>query len=207
MVRTQVAARGVRDAAVLDALERVERHLFVPSGCRDRAYGDYPLPIGPGQTISQPYIVGLMTQLLEPKPDDRVLEIGTGSGYQAAVLAEIVAQVYSVEIDEHLAHAAERLLLDLNYENIRIRVGDGYRGWPEEAPFDSVIVTAAPSRPPQPLIDQLRVGGRLVIPVGGDYDQRLRVIEKKRHGTATVNSIAVRFVPMVGEARQHPEVH
>ena len=201
MVKRQIQNRGVKDPAVLAAIEKVERHRFVPLAHRAHSYEDRPLYIGEGQTISQPYIVGLMTQLLEPQPGDKVLEIGTGSGYQAAVLAEIVGEVYTIEIVESLGRGAEALLDELGYDNVHVRVGDGYQGWPEHAPFDSVIVTAAPDHVPQPLVDQLKVGGRLVLPVGPTYSQRLQVIEKTDTGTKIHNDIAVRFVPMTGEAQ------
>ncbi len=202
MVRTQIEARGVRNPLVLDAMRTVERHQFVPPEDRAAAYEDHPLPIGNGQTISQPYIVALMTELLEPKIHHKVLEIGTGSGYQTAVLAEIVDQVFSIEIVEPLGRRAEQTLKDLKYENVHIRIGDGYRGWPEEAPFDGIVVTAAPPHIPQPLVEQLKVGGRMVIPVGeSGWGQRLQVLVKNAEGKVEVqNSINVRFVPMTGEA-------
>ena len=200
MVSRQIEARGVSNPAVLKAMRKVERDLFVPEEEKPCAYDDRPLPIGKDQTISQPYIVGLMTQLLDPKPHHKILEIGTGSGYQAAVLAEIVDQVYTIEIVESLGRHAETILRDLNYQNIHVRIGDGYRGWPEEAPFDGIIVTAAPEKVPQPLLDQLREKGRLVIPVGGFADQRLVVYVKTAEGIRQQDSIGVRFVPMTGEA-------
>jgi protein-L-isoaspartate(D-aspartate) O-methyltransferase len=201
MVRDQIEARGVADPAVLKALRAVPRHELVPEAARDRAYGDHPLPIGYDQTISQPYIVALMTELSRVKPGSRVLEIGTGSGYQAAVLAEVGAEVYSIEIVEPLAERATRDLARLGYGGrIHVRAGDGYRGWPSEAPFDAVVVTAAPPKIPQPLIDQLRVGGRMVIPVG-ENRQRLRVLIRTEDGVLEEDSIPVRFVPMTGEAR------
>jgi protein-L-isoaspartate(D-aspartate) O-methyltransferase len=166
MVESQIVARGVRDSSVLDAMRTVPRHRFVPAGHAYQAYADQPLPTGEGQTISQPYIVALMTELLGCGPKDTVLEIGTGSGYQAAVLAELVAHVYSIEIVEILARRADSTLKELGYGNISVKAGDGYRGWPEHAPFDAIIVTAAPDHIPEPLVEQLKVGGRLVIPVG-----------------------------------------
>ena len=206
MVERQLAGRDVRDPAVLDALRKVERHRFVPESQRSHAYEDRPLPIGEDQTISQPYIVGLMTQLLELEPEDKVLEIGTGSGYQAAILAEIVQDVYTIEIVESLGKRAKALLEDLGYENVHVRIGDGYRGWPEEAPFDKIVVTAAPETVPGPLIDQLAEGGKLVIPVGKPYNQRLQVLEKTKKGDLRVrDSIAVRFVLMTGEAMERDE--
>jgi protein-L-isoaspartate(D-aspartate) O-methyltransferase len=200
MVSRQIEARGVKHPAVLKAMRKVERHHFVPDEEKPYAYEDRPLPIGKEQTISQPYIVALMTELLDPKPHHKVLEVGTGSGYQAAVLAEIVDQVYTIEIVESLGKHAETILRDLGYENVHVRIGDGYRGWPEEAPFDGIIVTAAPERVPRPLLDQLREKGRLVIPVGGFGDQRLQVYVKTADGIKQQDSIAVRFVPMTGEA-------
>lgn len=199
MVHGQIEARGVDNPAVVEALLRVKRHLFVPEYFRAESYSDHPVPIGEGQTISQPYIVGLMTQMLELGPDDKVLEVGTGSGYQTAILAEIVAEVCTIEIIGTLADGAHRLLDSLHYENIRFRVGDGYRGWPEEAPFDGIVVTAAAPQIPQPLIDQLADGGRLVIPVGV-HEQRLMVVTKTGSSIETTGGIPVRFVPMTGEA-------
>ena len=201
MVEIQIQGRGVRDKAVLDALNKVPRHLFVPKPIRAHAYADKPLPIGNRQTISQPYIVGLMTELLELEPEMKVLEIGTGSGYQAAVLAEIVKKVYTIEIIPELAQSAEKKLLEIGYKNIRVKAGDGYRGWPEHAPFDAIIVTAAPNHIPQPLIDQLKVGGKLVLPVG-DFFQNLIVVKKSAQGIEKKNIIPVIFVPMTGEAQE-----
>jgi protein-L-isoaspartate(D-aspartate) O-methyltransferase len=202
MIERQIEARGVRDPLVLAALRAVERHRFVPDGERAYSYEDRPLPIGEGQTISQPYIVGLMTELLDPKRTDKVLEIGTGSGYQAAVLGEIVRDVYTIEIVEDLGRRSRALLKLLGYKNIHVRIGDGFQGWPEEAPFDKIIVTAAPEEVPQPLIDQLAVGGILVIPVGPPSSQRLRILERRPDGVVTRTSIAVRFVLMTGEAME-----
>jgi len=199
MVKTQIVARGVKDRLVLAAMRKVPRHLFVPEKWRDQAYTDNPLPIGEGQTISQPYIVGLMTELLSLKGGEKVLEIGTGSGYQAAVLAEIAKEVYTIEIICPLAQRAESTLKQLEYDHITVKCGDGYQGWKEYAPFDGVIVTAAPDHIPQPLIDQLKVGGKLVIPVG-DFYQELVVVVKTDTGVKKMNSIPVRFVPMTGEA-------
>lgn len=185
------------DPAVVEALGRVPRHEFVPESVRDAAYVDRPLPIGAGQTISQPYIVALMTHLARVDAGSTVLEIGTGSGYQAAVLAEIVDQVYTIEIVESLGRRAERTLERLGYDNVSVRVGDGYAGWPEHAPFDAVIVTAAPEEVPQPLIEQLAPGGRLVVPVGAQEDgQILRVLEKRESGEIRrTDVLPVRFVP------------
>ena len=184
--------------AVMAAMGKVPRHRFVPSAEEPFAYENRPLPIGDGQTISQPYIVALMTDLLDPKPTDTVLEVGTGSGYQAAVLAELVARVYTIEIVEPLGKRAAKALGDLGYRNVEARVGDGYGGWPEAAPFDSIIVTAAPAAVPQPLIDQLKPGGRMVIPVGGTFEvQQLLLVEKQRDGSATTRrTLPVRFVPL-----------
>jgi protein-L-isoaspartate(D-aspartate) O-methyltransferase len=200
MVDEQMRSRDITDQRVLEALERVPRHRFVPSGLQQAAYEDSPLPIGHGQTISQPYIVALMTQLVGARRESRALDIGTGSGYQAAVLAELVGQVYSIEIVEPLADEAKRRLDELGYKNIQIRAGDGYRGWPEHAPFDVIIVAAAPDHVPQPLIDQLAVGGKMVIPIGTGY-QNLLLIEKQQDGSVTRTNVApVAFVPMTGEA-------
>jgi len=201
MVETQIRARGIKDSRVLKAMGEVPRHLFVPADVRDRAYDDSPLPIGDGQTISQPYIVALMTSLLELHPNDKVLEIGTGSGYQAAVLSHLAAEVYTIEIRPDLAHEAEHRLSDLGYTNVHVRIGDGYGGWPAVAPFDGIVVTAAPPHIPQPLIDQLKVGGRMVVPVGA-YFQDLQVITKTAHGLEKKNVIPVRFVPMTGEIQK-----
>ncbi|HWO57230.1 MAG TPA: protein-L-isoaspartate(D-aspartate) O-methyltransferase [bacterium] len=199
MVQRQIEARGVRDSVVLDALRVVPRHRFVPPQFQDEAYDDTPLPIGYGQTISQPYIVAAMTEALQLKPRDRVLEIGTGSGYQAAVLAEIVDEVYSIEILDSLGQRAESTLTALGYRNVSVRVGDGYRGWPEKAPFDAIIVTAAPDHIPSALVDQLAVGGRMILPVG-DEDQSLILLTKTATGVERRTLFPVRFVPMTGEA-------
>lgn len=202
MVEEQVARRGVTDPAVLAALARVPRHLFVPEASRAHAYADQPLPIGYGQTISQPYIVGLMSSLLAVKPGDKVLEIGTGSGYQTAVLAELGADVWSIEIVAPLGEQARRTLERLGYGNVHLRIGDGYEGWPGQAPFDAILVTAAPAQIPQPLLDQLKTGGRLVLPVGPIW-QDLRVLTKRRDGSFEArNVMPVRFVPMTGEAQR-----
>jgi protein-L-isoaspartate(D-aspartate) O-methyltransferase len=184
--------------AVMAAMGKVPRHRFVPFLQEMFAYDNRPLPIGEGQTISQPYIVALMTDLLDPKSGDTVLEVGTGSGYQAAVLAELVAKVYTIEIVEPLGKRAMRLLGELGYRNVEVRIGDGYNGWPAAAPFDSIIVTAAPGEIPKPLIDQLKPGGRMVIPVGGTHDvQQLLLVEKRPDGTATTKrTLPVRFVPL-----------
>ncbi|MBN1945198.1 MAG: protein-L-isoaspartate(D-aspartate) O-methyltransferase [Bradymonadales bacterium] len=192
---------GITDPAVVASLRKVERHLFVPEGYRNQSYRNSPLPIGQGQTISQPFIVGYMTQILDLQPADRVLEIGTGSGYQAAILAEIAAEVYTIEIIPSLGEQAERLLTSLGYRNIHVRIGDGYQGWPEAAPFQAIMVTAAPGHIPQPLVDQLAVGGRMIIPVGESY-QTLILIERGADGVTVQRDLPVRFVPMTGEALQ-----
>ena len=203
MVREQIAARGVRDRRTLEAMRTVPRHLFVPETWRRYAYADTPLPIGHGQTISQPYIVAFMTEALELKPADKVLEIGTGSGYQAAVLARMCSQVYSVEIVAPLASEAALRLNQLGYAGIHLRIGDGYRGWPEGAPFDGIIVTAAPDQIPKVLLEQLAVGGRMVVPVGSG-DQVLVRIRRTKEGFKRENLLPVRFVPMVREEARVP---
>jgi len=201
MVKTQIERRGVKDPRVLEAMRKIPRHLFVPSERQDEAYGDYPLPIGYGQTISQPYIVALMTELLKLNPESRVLEIGTGSGYQAAVLAELAGEVYSIEIVAPLCEKAQKFLAELEYDNARVKCGDGFFGWPEAAPFDGIIVTAAPKRVPQPLLDQLADKGRLVIPEG-KFLQELVVYEKLKGEIKRRQVISVRFVPMTGRAEK-----
>jgi protein-L-isoaspartate(D-aspartate) O-methyltransferase len=198
MVETQIKGRGVRDPRVLSALLKVERHRFVPEEYLNSAYFDQPLPIGEGQTISQPYIVALMTELLELKGNEKVLEIGTGSGYQAAILAELTKEVYTIEIIESLASTAKKRLSELGYQNISVRAGDGYLGWPEAAPFDAIIITAAPDHIPKPLLDQLKEGGRMVVPVG-TYSQELKKIVKQSGKIETTDIISVIFVPMTGE--------
>jgi protein-L-isoaspartate(D-aspartate) O-methyltransferase len=203
MVEDQIEARGVSDARVLAALRKVPRHEFVPTEWRAAAYEDRPLPIGHGQTISQPYIVAVMTELAEIRPKARVLEVGTGSGYQAAVLAELGAEVYTIEIIEALASRAARTLERLGYASVRVRHGDGYRGWPEAAPFDAILVTAAAPTVPPALLEQLAVGGRLVIPVGEGY-QRLEVHTRTPTGFRVERAFPVRFVPMTGEVRESP---
>ncbi len=204
MVEEQIRARGIGDERVLSAMAQVPRHLFVPDGERRQAYEDHPLPIGSGQTISQPYIVALMTSLLGLTPQSRVLEIGTGSGYQAAVLSRLAAEVYSVEIVPDLAARALGTLARLGYDNIHVRIADGYRGWSEAAPFDAIVLTAAPAAVPQPLLDQLKPGGRMVLPVGG-IDQDLVLMTKGADGSLKRQTVLpVRFVPMTGEARQVP---
>jgi protein-L-isoaspartate(D-aspartate) O-methyltransferase len=196
MVRTHIEARGIRDAATLRAMRNVQRHLFVPSNQIRQAYDDGPLPIGYGQTISQPYIVAYMTEIIRPKPEYRVLEIGAGSGYQAAVLAEIVDSVYTIEIIPELGESARERLGRLGYENISVKVADGYYGWEEFAPFDAIVVTAAAEHIPPPLIEQLKDGGRMIIPVGSPFFvQQLMLIEKKGDDITTRNLMPVRFVP------------
>jgi protein-L-isoaspartate(D-aspartate) O-methyltransferase len=197
MVADQIAARGVTDRAVLEAMRRVPRHAFVPKSWHDEAYDDHPLPIGHDQTISQPYIVAYMTEALKVQKGDKILEIGTGSGYQAAVLAQMGAKVFSIEIVEPLGIRARQTLKQLGYD-VQVRIGDGYAGWPEEAPFNGIIVTAAPNEIPTPLIGQLKEGGRLVIPVGR-YFQDLKVIKKVDGKLFTQSTLPVRFVPMTGK--------
>ncbi len=199
MVAEQIAARGIRDPRLLKAMRQVPRHEFVPETVRANAYRDHPLPIGYRQTISQPYIVALMTEKLKLSPDARVLEIGTGSGYQAAVLSKLVARVYSIEIVEELAERASRDLARLGFHNVEVRAGDGYRGWPEHAPFDGIIVTAAPDHIPKPLVEQLAIGGRMILPLG-DHWQQLIVLRRTAKGIEREDVIDVRFVPMTGEA-------
>jgi protein-L-isoaspartate(D-aspartate) O-methyltransferase len=200
MVQQQLMARGINDSRVLAAMAKVPREEFVPLESRTASYEDGPLPIGHGQTISQPYIVAFMTEQLRPNPTDRVLEIGTGSGYQAAILAELVKEVYTIEIIEPLAKNAEATLRRLGCKNVHVKVGDGYRGWPEHAPFDAITVTCAPDHVPQPLTDQLKEGGRMIIPVGGFGNQELYLLEKKNGQLQRRAVLAVRFVPMAGEA-------
>ena len=199
MVEEQIAARGVKDPAVLAAMREVPRHLFVRPADLARAYDDHPLSIGHGQTISQPYIVALMTELARPRPGHVALEVGTGSGYQAAVLSRIVGRVYTIELLETLATTARRRLADLGYDNVTVRAGDGYNGWPEAAPFDIILVTASAPDIPPPLVQQLKAGGRMIIPVGATGDtQELRVVEKKADGSLEIRTvIPVRFVPLL----------
>jgi len=200
MVKLQIQARGIQDAAVLEAMRKVPRHAFVPDKHLDQAYADHPLPIGFGQTISQPYIVALMTEALEVQPGDRVLEVGTGSGYQAAVLAEMQAEVYTVEIIPELADQAREQLKQVGYTDVEVKNGDGYYGWEENAPYEKIIVTAAPDHLPQPLIQQLKEGGRLVIPIGPiGAVQTLWLYEKIDGEIQTKNLGDVRFVPLTGE--------
>ena len=203
MVSEQLASRDITDRRVLEVMGRVPRHLFVLPAYRDQAYEDYPLPIEDGQTISQPYIVALMTQCLDLGEDEKVLEVGTGSGYQAAVLAAMGARVFTIEISERLAAQSTRVLQHLGYDNVRVRRGDGYRGWPEEAPFDAIIITCASPEIPPPLIDQLGEGGRLIIPLGSVRHFQTLTLLTKTEGRLQKKAIAdVRFVPMTGEARK-----
>jgi protein-L-isoaspartate(D-aspartate) O-methyltransferase len=201
MVADQMRARDIRDDRVLAAMERVPRHRFVSEEQQSAAYEDYPLAIGHGQTISQPYIVAFMTQALQVRPEDKVLEIGTGSGYQAAVLGELAGRVYTIEIVEPLARAAEALLKELGYANVHVRAGNGYAGWPEEAPFDRIMVTAAPDEIPPALVEQLKIGGLMAIPVGTAV-QELRIMRKTEKGMEVLQTLPVRFVPMTGKDRE-----
>jgi protein-L-isoaspartate(D-aspartate) O-methyltransferase len=205
MVRTQIQARGVADERVLQAMRDVPRHWFVPKTLQMRAYADTPLPIGHEQTISQPFIVALMTELLALSGEEKVLEIGTGSGYQAAVLAELVQEVHTIEIVEPLGERAKTTLAEKGYNNVHVRIGDGYQGWPEQAPFDAIIVTCAPESPPEPLVAQLAVGGRMCIPLGPDGGiQKLVLLTKKADGSLQRRDIEpVRFVPMTGRAKDN----
>ena len=196
MVIEQIKRRAVTDERVLESMRKVERHLFVPEDLKNLAYTDNPLPIGYKQTISQPYIIAFMTQAIQPGPGDRMLEIGTGSGYQAAVLAEIVKEVYTIEILQPLAESSRLLLEDMEYKNIRVKRGDGYKGWKEYAPFDAIVVTAAPPMLPEELVSQLKTGGRMIVPVGESY-QELYLITKTETGFAKKALLPVAFVPMV----------
>jgi protein-L-isoaspartate(D-aspartate) O-methyltransferase len=199
MVRSQIEARGVRDNLVLNAMRKVPRHLFVPVDVRKNAYDDNPLYIGFGQTISQPYIVAFMTELLNPRPNFRVLEVGTGSGYQTAILAEIVNEIYSIEIVPELKECADSIFKELGYANIVTRCSDGYFGWPDQALFDGILVTAAPEKAPEPLLQQLKNGGRLVLPVG-DLFQNIEIYTRVGEQVKKERNISVRFVPMTGRA-------
>ncbi|MFZ2447668.1 MAG: protein-L-isoaspartate(D-aspartate) O-methyltransferase [Syntrophobacteraceae bacterium] len=199
MVETQLAARGIHDPRVLEAMREVPRHLFVDEALRDQAYNDHPLPIGEQQTISQPYIVALMTEKLGLTGREKVLEIGTGSGYQAAVLAELADRVFSIERLPALAYRANQMLQKLGYKNVIIRVGDGSMGWPDDAPFDGIIVTAGTPKIPQPLVDQLTEGGRLIVPVGDRFSQDLFMVERTPEGPRNTNLGGVRFVDLVGK--------
>ncbi|HUI67512.1 MAG TPA: protein-L-isoaspartate(D-aspartate) O-methyltransferase [Nitrospirota bacterium] len=203
MVERDIRDRGLEDPVVLKVMGKVPRHLFVDESLRSRAYGDYPLPIGEGQTISQPYVVALMTEALRLKPGDRVLEVGTGSGYQAAVLAEIVKEVYTIEIRKALADKAAERLAALGYGNVKVKYSDGYFGWEEQAPFDAIIITAAANHIPPPLIKQLKEGGRLIVPLGSTVYFQTLTLATKRKGDLDVEQISpVAFVPMVGEMQK-----
>jgi len=202
MVEQQLKRRGIKDERVLAAMAKVPREEFIPADARPSAYEDGPLPIGYDQTISQPYVVAFMTEQLRPKQSDHVLEIGSGSGYQAAILGELVAEVYTIEIVEPLAKSAEATLQRLGYNNVHIKAGDGYKGWPEEAPFDAIIVTCAPEKVPQPLVDQLNDRGRMVIPVGERFAQQLYLLEKKNGQLKESVTLPVRFVPMLREQKK-----
>jgi protein-L-isoaspartate(D-aspartate) O-methyltransferase len=201
MVETQIAARGISDPATLSAMRTVPRHEFLPLRLRNEAYMDYPLPIGHGQTISQPYIVAFMTETIRPQPGEKILEIGAGSGYQAAILAQMGAEVYTVEIVEPLAEMARQTLERLGFKSARVMHGDGFRGWPEHAPFDAIIVTCAPDKIPPELVAQLKDGGRMIIPVGGGMNQELVLLRKKGGNIEKQSVLPVRFVPMTGEAQ------
>jgi len=204
MVQEQLIGPGrdITNTRVLAAVGKVPRHEFVPERSRNQAYEDHPLPIGYGQTISQPYIVAFMTEKLDPQPTDRVLEIGTGSGYQAALLSELVAKVHTIEIVEPLAQRAKADLQRLGYTNVLVRAGDGYQGWPDAAPFDAIIVTCAPDKVPQPLTEQLKDGGRMIIPIGEIWDQKLVLLHKRGQRLEKTVVLPVRFVPMTGEAQR-----
>jgi protein-L-isoaspartate(D-aspartate) O-methyltransferase len=200
MVERHIEARGVKSPAVLAAMRKVPRHCFVPAAAVNAAYEDHPLPIGLEQTISQPYIVAYMTEAAEISPNDKVLEIGTGSGYQAAILGEVAREVYTIEIIPELAERARGVLAELGYANVHVRAGNGYLGWPEQAPFDAIVVTAAPDEVPQALVDQLAVGGRMVIPVGS-ANQDMMILERTKSGVVERRTIPVRFVPMTGKPK------
>lgn len=203
MMERDIKGRGIKDKRVLDAMSKIERHLFVDQGLMNRAYEDNPLPIDEGQTISQPYVVALMTELLKLKATDRVLEIGTGSGYQAAVLAEIVSEVYTIEIRKKLADKSENLLKKLGYKNIRVKYADGYYGWEEYGPFDAIIITASANHIPAPLIKQLKEGGRLIIPLGSTMFSQTLTLAVKKKGELDIEQMgSVLFVPMTGEAQK-----
>lgn len=203
MVKFDIKARGIKDQKVLNAMLKIPRHLFVDKSYRKYAYADHPLPIDAGQTISQPYIVALMTEALKLNSNDRVLEIGTGSGYQAAVLGEIAKEVYTLEIKKILAETSAKLLKKLGYKNIHVKFGDGYFGWKDHAPFDAVIITAAANKVPEPLIAQLKEGGRMILPLGKTkYHQTLTIFRKKKGKMLKEEIIPVRFVPMTGEVRE-----
>jgi len=196
MVETQIKARGIKDARVIKAMKKIPRHIFVPENMRAHAYNDEPLPVGEGQTISQPYIVAYMTEVLQLKADNKILEIGTGSGYQAAVLAEIVNEVYTVDIIEVLSQRAQNVLKELGYKNIHYEIGDGKAGWKEHAPYDKIIVTAAPSQIPEALQEQLKMNGKMIIPVGEAF-QELVLVTRTTHKTKKKKLLPVRFVPLI----------
>ena len=202
MVERQIEARGVKDTAVLRAMRQVPRHLFVPVSYAPQAYRDGPLALGHGQMISQPYIVAFMAEALRLRGDDRVLEIGTGSGYQTAVLAQLARDVFSIEIVKPLAEQAAAKLEELGYANVQVRTGDGYQGWPEHAPYDAILVSAAPDHIPQPLLDQLAVGGRMILPLGKKFSQDLMLIRRTHSGYERTPLLPVAFVPMTGEAQE-----
>jgi protein-L-isoaspartate(D-aspartate) O-methyltransferase len=206
MVESQLRARDIRDPRVLDAMREVPRHLFVPEAERARAYGDFPLPIGHSQTISQPYIVGFMSQALDVSPEHKVLEIGTGSGYQAAILGRLAREVYTIEIVEPLAERSRHLLQELGFKNVHVRAGNGYLGWPEQAPFDRIMVTAAPAEVPPALVEQLKIGGRMAIPVG-TVSQELRIMRRTEKGMEIIDTLPVRFVPMTGKPGSQGSAH
>ena len=202
MVERQIEARGVKDTAVLRAMRQVPRHLFVPVSYAPQAYRDGPLALGHGQMISQPYIVAFMAEALRLRGEDRVLEVGTGSGYQTAVLAELARDVFSIEIVKPLAERAAAQLTKLGYTNVQVRTGDGYEGWPEHAPYDAILVSAAPDHIPQPLLDQLAVGGRMILPLGKKFSQDLMLIRRTHSGYERTPLLPVAFVPMTGEAQE-----
>jgi protein-L-isoaspartate(D-aspartate) O-methyltransferase len=202
MVETQIAARGLRNVRVLEAIRTVPRHEFVPERWRDRAHGDHPIAVGFGQTISQPYIVAFMTEQLDPQPTDRILEVGMGSGYQAAVLSRLVQEVFTIEIVEPLAVRAAADLERLGFQNVQVRVGDGYRGWPEAAPFDAIVVACAPDHVPEPLVGQLKEGGRMIVPLDRSGAQTLCLLEKRGGQVEQQAVLEVRFVPMTGESER-----
>jgi protein-L-isoaspartate(D-aspartate) O-methyltransferase len=199
MVETQLVARGIHDPRVLEAMRKIPRHLFVDEALRDQSYNDHPLPIGEKQTISQPFIVALMTESLHLEGNEKVLEIGTGSGYQAAILAELAGRVFSIERHPNLAYRANQILRKMGYTNVIIRVGDGSMGWPDDSPFDGILVTAGTPSIPQPLVDQLAPGGRLVAPVGDRFTQEMVLVERTSEGTTKSNLGSVRFVDLVGK--------
>ncbi len=204
MVKVQLQGRDINDPQVLESMLQVPRHLFVPDSQMSRAYDDHPIPIGEGQTISQPYIVALMTQLARPRKSHKILEVGTGSGYQSAVISMLVDRVYSIESVVNLAEKSSQILTELAYDNVQVRNGNGCQGWPEESPFDCILVTAAPKQVPPLLLDQLAIGGRLVIPVGSEsWNQTLLVIKRTKKGFQRRKVIPVRFVPMTGEDQDH----